>query len=189
MRKIKLYSAISLDGKIAKASGEVDWLDQIPNPNKLDYGYFAFYDTIDTVLMGNKTYQQVLGFDVPYPYREKKSYVFTRDTSLASDENVTFISKNIPDFLTDLKEQEGKDIWLVGGGALNALLLKHQLVDEFIVHVMPIVLGGGISLFSDIIEPTQLELLNSKTYDTGVVELNYQVKKQFNKVETRNSEP
>lgn len=176
MRKIKLYIAISLDGKIAKSEGEVDWLDEIPNPEQLDYGYFDFYDTIDTVLMGNTTYQQVLGFDVPYPYPDKQSYVFTRDTTLTTDENVAFVSQNIPTFLQDLKQQEGKDIWLVGGGELNALLLKHQLVDEFIVHIMPIVLGGGIPLFSAIIEPTQLLLLESKTYDTGVVELRYEIK-------------
>lgn len=177
MRKIKLYIAISLDGKIAGVEGEVDWLDQLPNPEQLDYGYFDFYANIDTVLMGNKTYQQVLGFDVPYPYPGMESYVFTQNTELKDDENVTYITKDIPQFLQTLKEKQGKDIWLIGGGEVNSLLIKSGLIDELWVHVMPIVLGAGIPLFAEGIEKTFLKLTDSKTYPTGVVGLTYQVVK------------
>lgn len=176
MRKIKLYIAISLDGKIAKPKGEVDWLDDVPNPDKLDYGYMDFYSSIDTVLMGNTTYQQVLGFDVPYPYPGIKSYVFTRNSELKADENVTYISENIPAFIADLKKQEGKDIWLVGGGELNSLLLKHRLIDEIFIFVMPVLLGGGIPVFNDEIDTNALQLVDSQTFKTGVIGLAYKVK-------------
>ena len=90
--------AMSLDGKIAKSDGDVQWLDEIPNPDQLDYGYYNFYATIDTTLMGNKTYQEVLGFGVAFPYPDKQNFVFTRNTVLTKDENVTYISGDIIQF-------------------------------------------------------------------------------------------
>ena len=105
MRKIILYVACSLDGKIADREGNVDWLDTIPNPDHSDYGYSDFIKSVDTTLMGNKTYQQVLGFDVPFPYKETKNYVITRDGTLTNDENVEYIHQNIADFISDLKNK------------------------------------------------------------------------------------
>ena len=77
MRKIISYIAMSIDGKIAKANGDISWLEEIPNPNNDDYGYAEFYNSIDTTLMGRITYEQVIGFDVPFPYPDKTNYVFT----------------------------------------------------------------------------------------------------------------
>ena len=173
MRKVILYIAISLDGKIARANGSVDWLEKVPNPDQSDFGFFDFIKGIDTVLMGNKTYQQVLGFDVPYPYTDQTSYIFTRNTALDKDENATFISGNIGEFVRDLKKQDGKDIWLIGGGEIIYQLLEEGLVDEAIVHVMPIMLGNGIPLVSKELPDRFLTLLESKTYPGGAVELRY----------------
>ncbi|MFT5168043.1 MAG: dihydrofolate reductase [Saprospiraceae bacterium] len=178
MKKIILYAAISLDGKIAKEDGAVEWLEDIPNPENLDYGYTDFYESIDTTLMGNKTYQQVLGFDVPFPYPGKENYVFTKNKNLKDDENVKFVSDGVVPFLRDLKQKEGKDIWLVGGAEINTLLLNNNLIDELMVFVMPVILGPGISLFSGRPDFSRLTLVESKNYATGIVSMTYAISNQ-----------
>ena len=175
MRKIKLYIATSLNGKIAQADGSVDWLEAIPNPEKIDHGYSDFYQSIDTTIQGNSTYQQVLNWGIDFPYPDKKNYVFTRKQGLENTEFVEFISENHVEFIQQLKQQEGGDIWLIGGGQINTLLLNHDLIDEVQVFVMPIVLTSGIEMFGAIPKETKLELLESKSYSTGAVELRYKV--------------
>lgn len=175
MSKVKLYIATSLDGKIARADGDVSWLDEVPNPDKEDYGYFSFFDSVGITLMGNKTYQQILGFGIDFPYKDKINYVFTRNSTLEKDENVTYVSEDIPSFVNKLKEQE-KDIWLVGGGEIIALFLDHGLVDEVLLFIMPVILGEGIPLLGKLKGDVPLELQNSKIWKSGVVELNYKIK-------------
>lgn len=128
--------------------------------------------------MGNKTYQQVLGFDVPFPYKGKNNYVLTRDESLSHDENVTFISKNPIDTFRKMKQEEGADIWLVGGGEINTLFMNEGLVDQLMLFVMPVILGSGIPLFNEKIKVSMLELVATKNYKTGVVEMVYNLIKQ-----------
>lgn len=176
MKKVILYSAISLDGKIAKEDGDVAWLDDIPNPDQLDYGYADFYDSIDTTLMGNKTYELVLSFDIPFPYPDKKNYVFTRNLAGKKSDDVEFISSDILSFIQNLKAGEGKNIWLVGGAEINTLLLNNNLIDEMILHVMPVVLGTGIPLFSGSPIFTKLELTQTENYSSGVAGLTYKIK-------------
>jgi dihydrofolate reductase len=173
MRKIIIYIASSLNGYIARKDGNVDWLESIPNPEKTDYGYSAFYETIDTTLMGNNTYREVLGFDVPFPYPDKTNYVFTRNTELESDRNVTYISGDIISFTRTLKSKPGKEIWLIGGGSVNSALINSGLVDELILHMMPYAFGRGIPIFASDLEDTPVELLDSKVYSSGVVEFKY----------------
>ena len=173
MRKIVLYIAVSLDGKIARPDGSVDWLDTIPNPDKLDYGYSDFYKSFDTTLQGNNTYQTILNFGIPFPYPDKKNYVFTSKTNLENTEYVDFVSGDIISFIQNLKNEEGKDIWLIGGGKLNTSLFNAGLIDEFHVFVMPIVVGEGIPLFDMVPNETMLRLTGSATFSSGVIALNY----------------
>ena len=175
MKKIILYAAISLDGKIAKEDGDIEWLHEIPNPDQVDHGYTDFYESIDTTLMGNKTYQQVLGFDIPFPYVGKENFVFTQNKTLEDDENVKYISNDIIPFLQDLKRKEGKDIWLVGGAKINTLLLNNNLIDKMMVFVMPVILGSGIPLFSGTPNFSNLQLIKSKSYTTGTVGITYEI--------------
>lgn len=177
MRKIILYIASSLDGYIADSNGSVAWLDEIPNPDKSDYGYAGFYDSIDTVVMGNKTYQQVLGFGIGNPYEGKKMYVLSRNMPLVQDRHAEFISQNIPEFLAELKKANGKNIWCVGGGEINALLLNDHLIDEIKIFIMPVVLGSGIPLTSSLKAKINLELIHQTAFKSGVVELVYLVKR------------
>ena len=168
MGKIILYIASSLDGYIARENGDVDWL-----PINTDSGYDNFYKSIDTVIMGKKTYDQILTFG-DYPYKGKKSYVFTRNDSLTKDENVEFAS-NVEEFSRNLVSSKG-NIWLVGGSELFSAFLEHKLVDEIILSIIPTVLGKGIPLFQNINQETNLKLIKTTEY-SGLVELTYKVLK------------
>ena len=175
MRKIKLYVAVSLDAKIARPDGDVNWLHDFPNPDKTDHGYGMFYDSIDITLMGHNTYKMIQSFDVDFPYKDKENYVFTRNSSLQDNDDVIYISSNIASFVKSLKKQPGKDIWVVGGGEINTLLLDNDLVDEMCIFIMPIILGDGLPLFAGNPHTNLLTLQSSTSYSTGAVELVYAV--------------
>ncbi len=176
MRKIKLYIAISLDNYIARADGDINWLESFPTPEGEDFGYGTLMANVDTTLMGNKTYQQVLGFDMPFPYTGCENYVFTRQQDLKSDENVQFVSSDAVSFIQDLKSKPGKDIWLIGGGQLNTLLLNADLIDEMIITVLPIILGEGIPLFGPTAKEKVFHLEEAKTFENGFVQMIYRKK-------------
>jgi dihydrofolate reductase len=177
MRKIILYIAASIDNYIAKSDGNVDWLD---NPDYdlegEDYGYAAFYESIDTTLMGNATYQWVLGFDIPFPYPDKKNYVFSRSKKDANDDFVTFVSGDIVGFIEKLKANSGKDIWLVGGGKINTVFLENGLIDQIILTIIPITLGDGIPLFQKGLVETKFALEKSQSFKNGMVQLTFNKK-------------
>lgn len=173
MRKIKLYIAISLNGKIAKANGDVEWLNSIPNPNKNDFGYSEFYHSVDTTIQGYSTYQKILSMGIEFPYADKKNFVLTSKNKLVSTKYVEFIDENHIEFVNLLKKGEGKDIWLIGGGKTNTWFLDNNLIDQLIIFVMPIIINGGIDLFE--FNPVQklLNLTDTKKYSNGVVRLTY----------------
>ncbi len=175
MKKIKLYIAISLNGKIAKTDGSVDWLESIPNPEKTDYGYAAFYDSIDTTIQGFATYAQVLSFGIDFPYADKKNYVLTRKQNLDQSDHVEFVTQNHLATIRDLKKEKGKDIWLIGGSQINTLLFNEKLIDEIIIFVMPIILSDGIDLFSAYPIESRLTLKETKAFQSGAVEMRYLV--------------
>lgn len=173
MRKVKLYIGISLDGRIAKPDGNLDWLHAVSNPQNTDHGYAEFISSIDTTLMGNHTYREVLSFGVEWPYAGKTNYVFTRQANMQDNEQVQFITGDIPGFVSSLKAQEGKDIWLIGGGEVNTLLLNAGLIDEMQVFVMPVVIGKGIAVFEGDVIETHLKLKDVLKYSSGAVRLTY----------------
>ncbi|MBD2168981.1 dihydrofolate reductase [Calothrix membranacea FACHB-236] len=171
MRKIRLFIASSLDGYIARTSGEVDWLftDQ-------DYGYAKFFDQIDTVLMGSKTYHQLLGFG-EYPYKGKQGFVFSNTLQGQVDNNVEFIGGDLKDFINRLRQLPGRDIWLVGGGEIIHYFMSHSLLDQLILSIHPIILGDGIPLIcKDASLETLLVLKNVETYESGLLQLTYDLK-------------
>ena len=172
MRKIRLFIASSLDGYIARTNGEVDWLftDQ-------DYGYAEFFAQIDTVLMGNKTYQQILGFG-EYPYKGKEGFVFSKTLLRETDNNVEFVGGDLKSFINTLRQSSGRDIWLVGGAQTIHYFMKHGFVDELILSIHPIILGDGIPLIvNDPSLLTPLELKDVRTYDSGLLQVSYDLKK------------
>ncbi|RAM49090.1 MAG: dihydrofolate reductase [Hapalosiphonaceae cyanobacterium JJU2] len=171
MRKIRLYIASSLDGYIARTSGDVDWLftDQ-------DYGYAEFISQINTVIMGNKTYRQILSFG-EYPYKNKQGIVLSTSLSGQFDQNVQFVGGDLQELISTLRQSADGDIWLVGGSKTIHDFMKHGFVDELILSIHPIILGDGIPLIvKDPSIETALELQDMKNYDSGLVQVTYQVR-------------
>src|SRR5215208_5534187 len=172
MRKVKLFIASSLDCYIAREDGGIDWLF-----TDADYGYTKFYDSIDTIIVGRKSYDQSLTLD-EYPYKGKKVYVFTRNKVRKKNNNeqdVEYIDTNIQDFVTNLTQSIGKDVWLLGGGEIVSVLLNAGLVDEIILSIHPIILGTGIPLLRNIQKEVNLQLENSLSFDSGLTQLYYKV--------------
>lgn len=167
MKKIILYVATSLDGFIARKNGSVDWLDKYENSGE-DYGYKEFLNSIGTVILGNTTYKQ---FKAPYPH--KKCFVFSRKNT-GKEDNIIYVNSDVEDFINGLSDEDG-NIWLVGGADITKEFLKHNLIAEFIITVIPIVLGKGISLFLEGCGEHQLKLLNSTSFDSGVIQSHYQL--------------
>jgi dihydrofolate reductase len=165
MRKIKLYIANSLDGKIARKDDRIDWL---PSPTGDDYGYKEFYSSIDTTLMGYRTYEVCLKLGDWY-YKNKTNYVFSRDPSKKIIPEARLVSENPVQFVKRLKESPGKDIWLIGGGEIITLLHDAGLIDEYIIAYIPLILGEGIELFPNVKNQENLKLVKHQVYPNGVV--------------------
>lgn len=174
MRKIKLYIAQSLDGCIAEINGGLDWLINHENPEETDYDYPDFYKTVDTLLMGARTYESILAMDMPWPYGDKQTYVVTHNP-IKSQENISSISSNVVERIMQMKTYPGKDIWIVGGGELIATLLSHQLIDSMIITILPVVLGGGIPLFKPTSKYSNWETIDVTTYKSGVIVAEYEL--------------
>jgi len=173
--RIKLYIACSLDGFIARENGSIDWITEYENNPETDYGYSEFYASVGTVLMGRKTYEQVLDFG-DWPYGEKKAYVFTRqEEPLRREKNVEFISVDIEEFARRLKENTEEDIWLIGGSQIIKVFLEEDLVQDLIIFVVPVILGSGIPLFDQIQKEIGLKLINTERYESGLVRVEYEI--------------
>lgn len=161
---------MSLDGHIARKNGEVDWLEGDGSEPNADLGYNEFYENIDTVIMGRKTYDQILTFG-DYPYKGTKGYVYTSEKRV-NNEDVQFTDENVADLIGKLKNETGKDIWLIGGAGVIDQFIKSDLVDEYFVAIIPCILGKGISLFKDKNPESKLKLLENKTVN-GISMLHY----------------
>ncbi len=175
MRKFKLYIAMSLDGYIADNSGDVSWLAGDGSAPEHPGSYFDFYNTIDTVILGYKTYDQIVTELSPdsWVYADKQSYVITH-RDIEDSTNITFTDKKLSVLLDELRSVDGADIWLCGGASLVNQAIDDCLVDELAITVAPILLGSGIKLF-DCLNRQDLKLLSSTSYN-GFVDLRYEVK-------------
>ena len=174
-RKLILYIATSLDGYIATKEGDISWLSMVEVAGE-DYGYQKFVDSIDTVIMGRKTYDKVLSFGIEFPHKDKTCYVLS-NSKQGKDENITFYSGSLPELLLNLKKQPGKDIYCDGGAETVLELLKANLIDQFVISVIPVILGDGIRLFQAFeSEKIRLELMEAITFQSGLVQLRYKRK-------------
>jgi dihydrofolate reductase len=176
MKKLKLFTAVSMDSFIATTEGKVDWLTD-PDTTGIDdtgYGYGVFYETIDTTLMGYNTYCEIIGFGVPFPYPDKKNYVFSRKHKKMEDLPVEFIHENMIDFVYGLKKKKGKDIWLVGGGRISGMLLNADLIDEIILSMVPVVLGNGIPLFFSVNQSRRFKIKKVQQFHRFLVQITFE---------------
>lgn len=167
-----MYIAVSLDGYIAHSDGNIDWLDSVARPDE-DYGYATFIETIDTVIMGRKTYEKVLSFGGEFPHAGRDCYVLTR-TERAPDGQVHFYSGPADELLDQIRHQPGKDIFIDGGSEAIDLFRKKGLIDSYTVSIIPILLGEGIRLFKESEKELPLKLVEATTFDSGLVQLSYE---------------
>jgi dihydrofolate reductase len=171
-RKVIVFIACSTDGYIAGKEDNLDFLSIVEAPPE-DYGYAAFVNTVDTVIMGRKTYEKVLSFGVPFPHQGRSCYVISTSRQ-GKDEHVTFWNDTPERLIEQLQKEEGGSIFVDGGAATIHALLKKELIDEFIISIIPHLLGSGIRLFADDFPEQSLKLTDSKTFPSGLVQLWYQ---------------
>lgn len=178
MRKLSLFIATSLDGYIAKPNDDLSFLKLVEKEGE-DYGYEEFTVNIDTIILGRKTYDYVLKeiSSSHYDNGQRDVYVITR-TARPSVGRTTFYTGNLTELVEQLKSESGKNIYCDGGAEIVNELLKSDLIDEFIISIIPVLVGNGTRLFKNGRPEQQLELVNSKTFDTGLTQLHYKRKRK-----------
>ena len=171
MARIIYYVAASVDGFIADSSGGVDWL---PDGESDDCRYTEFYGDVEALVMGRRTYDQVLSFGA-WPYLGKSAYVFTNvpPGDRPPPPEVRFVRGSVIEFAREISERHSGTVWLVGGADLADQFRQSGLIDEYRVFVIPIVLGQGIPLFGGPGAPTRLELESAHPHADGAVQLRY----------------
>jgi len=170
-KKLILYIAMSLDGYIAKPDGDISFLSLVEKEGE-DYGYSKFIETIDTVILGRKTYDTILSMGIDFPYGDRKVYVLTL-TPKPDSGNIQFYSGRLPDLISSLKDQEGKHIYCDGGAETVHHLLQDDLIDEMTISIIPVLLGDGIRLFKGGLQEQKLQLINAQSFEKGLVQLRY----------------
>lgn len=177
MRKLSLFIASSLDGYIAKPDDDLSFLKLVEKEDE-DYGYAKFTSTIDTIIIGRKTFDYVFKEIGPshYDNGERDVYVITR-TERPDLGRIKFYTGDLTDLVNKLKSQNGKNIYCDGGAEVINELLKNDLIDELIISVVPILLGNGTKLFKDGRPEQSLEFVTSKVFDTGLIQLHYKRKR------------
>lgn len=170
-RKIILYIATSLDGYIAKPGDNLDFLSIVARKGE-DYGYGAFIKTVDTVILGRRTYDWVMGQVDTFPHADKETYVVTR-TAKPSRGKTHFYTGDLKELVIDLKKKDGKHIFVDGGAEVVHALMQDDLIDEYIISIIPIFVGDGIRLFKVGRPEVPLKLQSCTEYDSGLVQLRY----------------
>ena len=174
MRKVTFRVANSLDNYIARKDGAVDWLLSGDESTAV---MAEFWKTIDTVVIGRKTYEPVLKSGTPFPtYPGVKNYVLSRTLKESPDQNVEVIGEDAAEFIRKLKTEEGKDIFIMGGGLLAKSLFEAKLIDEVGLNIHPVLLGSGIPLFHEMSHQVDLELIECTRLKNGCVSVVYRVK-------------
>jgi dihydrofolate reductase len=175
MRKLKYHVAITADGFIAREDGSFDCF---PTDGEHVTDYLESLKSYGAVIMGRKTYEVGLKMGITDPYPFLKTYVFSRSMKASPHERVELMNANLAEAVRKLKDEPGKDIYLCGGAELATQLFEEGLIDEVILKVNPLLLGSGVPVVSNIGRHVNLELIDTKVYDTGVVLLSYRVKEE-----------
>jgi dihydrofolate reductase len=170
MRKVILGASMSLDGRIARANGDVDFLD---TPKEHPVG--AFFGSMDTAIMGRKTLEAGLRMTGgKLPKTRMRMYVMSRTTKPGERDGVVYVNESPAELVARIRKQPGTNIWLMGGGELAREFLKEDLVDEMYLGIAPVLLGEGIPLFPDGFPQCKLTLIENKAYSQGLVALKYE---------------
>ena len=169
-RKVVLGLGISLDGYIARVDGSVDFLF-MPK----DYSMEPFFKTVDTVIMGRKTYDIAKSMGGSGGYGGKiASYVMSKTRPPGEREGMIFTQESPTSLVSRLRKKNGKHIWMMGGGELAREFLQADLIDELYVGIVPVLIGDGIPLFPSGFPQRDFALLENKTYSRGLIALRYE---------------
>ena len=171
-RKIIVNIATSADGYIARPNDDIEWLTSRPAPKGF-YGMGRFMQSIDTKLLGRKTYDLSLRMGAKFD----RHYVFSRQPPASAPTGVEFVNGAISSFAERLKHEKGKDIWMMGGGDIIASFLDEGAIDEFIISIVPVFIGEGIPLIAPRHRHVPLDLRSVKRFPDGVVQVHYSLGK------------
>ncbi len=179
MKKNIVFIAKSLDGYIAGKNGELDWLHAIPNPTNNDMGYTALMEEIDAIVMGRTTFETVLGFGIEWPYH-KHVFVLSNTLKEVPEElnKKVSLTNGTPHKILNKIHKEGYFKLYIDGGRTIQDFLKADLIDELRITTIPILLGGGFSLFGDLPKPMELEHIASKVFLNQIVQDCYRRKRK-----------
>jgi len=171
-RKVFLYISMSLDGFIATKDDDLSFLSIVEKEGE-DYGYAAFSQQIDTYIVGRKTYEKVIDLIGTFPAaKDYDCYVLTRQDR-TPEEGITFYSGDIVELINQIRAEEGKHIYCDGGAEIVKLFMQADLIDEYIISIIPILLGEGKRLFIGGISTQGLIHQSTKTFESGLVQLHY----------------
>jgi dihydrofolate reductase len=175
MRKVTYGAACSLDGYIAGPDGALDWLYFSKDVQQIMSEYWK---TIDTILMGRKTWEQAVKQGTGgAPSSTIRTFVFSR-TLQQAPRGVELVREHAGAFVRSLKQQNGKDICLMGGGELARALFDEGVIDEVGLNIHPILLGSGVPMFGQSEQRVELELLESRALEGGCMLVTYGSKQQ-----------
>ena len=175
-RKIIVNIATSADGYIARTDGNLDWLTRRPAPKGF-YGLPKFSRSIDTKILGRKTYEASVKMGASFGANDVH-YVFSRRSPPHPRRaGVQFVTESIRAFTERLRKQAGKNIWMMGGGEIIGSFLDEDAIDEFIITIVPTFIGEGIPLIAPRHREVPLRLLSLQRFPDGVVQLHYGVQK------------
>lgn len=173
------YVACSLDGFIAAEDGGTDWLPPI-DPDGEDFGFGEFFAGIDALVMGRHTYEQslaLLGPDTPWPYGDTPCWVMSRKPLNPPQASVRVSAASPRSVLAAAHAAGQQRVWLMGGAALARSFRAEGLITDYIVSIVPVILGKGIPLLQADETMTHLELLSSRQLAGGLVQLHYRRKR------------
>jgi dihydrofolate reductase len=174
-RKIIVHIATSADGYIARPDGNLDWLTRRPAPKGF-YGMPKFMRSVDAKLLGRKTFDLSVEMGARFS-ADDRHYVFSRQPPPASvPAGVEFVSQSIGAFAKRLRDQAGKSIWMMGGGEIIASFLDEDVIDEFIITVVPVFIGEGIPLIAPRHREVPLKLRSVDPFPDGVVQVHYDLR-------------
>ena len=189
MRKLKLHVETSIDGCIAGPNNEMDWIDFSWN-EKLREFEDRLHEPVDTILLGRKMTNEFISYwsnvinkpeDREYTFAKKmietSKIVFTKSLTKSEWPNTEIATGDLKEEITKLKSQEGGDIIVYGGASFDSSLIRENLIDEYYLFINPVVIGNGKTIFGDLKEIRKLSLIESITFDSGIVLLHYEVKR------------
>lgn len=169
-----VFIATSLDGYIADKQGKIDWLNSVPNPDNIDTGFFALMERIDGLVMGRNTLEAVLSFDCDWPYTKPVFVLSNTMTKVPQgfEEKVFLVKGDLKNIIAELNTKGFKDLYIDGGATIQSFL-NEDLIDQMVITRFPILLGGGIPLFSELTQPLNFKVTKNEVVLENLVKTTY----------------